>query len=279
MRLQGQLLRWFQGAGEVPWGSAPGDYDPAAVSETLGRVGRLFGPRRYFGLEARGLEAMPAPPVLLVSNHSGGTSIPDVWGLLAAWYRHFGVERPLHVLAHEIILGTSATARYFGRRGVLAAEPGIARAVLTEHRRDLLLMPGGDLDTWRPHRDRYRVCFGGRLGYARLALETGVPIVPVASAGAHDTLYILSRGDRLAKALGLHRVARAQVWPVHLSLPWGLAVGPWPHLPVPVKLRYRFGSALTPGPDERAEALDERVRSAVQGLLDGLEAETRGRRD
>lgn len=261
----------------MPWGAAPLDYDPAAVAETLRRAGRLFGRRRYFGLEARGLGQVPPSPVLLVSNHSGGTSIPDVWGLLAVWYRHFGVERPLHVLAHEIILGTAATARYFGRRGVLAAEPEIARAVLTEHRRDLLLMPGGDLDTWRPHRDRYRVCFGGRLGYARLALEAGVPIVPVAGAGAHDTLYVLSRGERLAKAMGLHAIARAQVWPVHLSLPWGLAVGPWPHLPLPVRLRYRFGAALAPGPTETAEALDRRVRAAVQTLLDQLEAEARGR--
>src|ERR1700749_1055823 len=109
-----------------------------------------------------------------------------------------------------------------------------------------MVMPGGDLDTWRPYSQRYRVRFSGRTGYARTALRAGVPIVPMANAGAHETLIVLSDGRRLAKALHLQELARASIWPVHLSLPWGLAIGPWPHIPVAALPRYRIGPAVPP---------------------------------
>jgi len=225
------------------------------------------------------MEHVPRTPTMIVSNHSGGTTIPDVWGFAFAWYQRFGASRPIHPLAHEMILSTQATARFFGRLGVLRAGRGVANEVLTRWQRDLLVMPGGDLDTWRPYKDRYRVQFGGRIGYARTAIVAGVPIVPVANAGAHETLLVLSDGRALAQRLHLHELTRANVFPIHLSLPWGLTIGPWPHLPLPTRLRYRFGApiappALAPGEvptDDAVGDLDAQVRTAVQGLLDQLQ--------
>ncbi len=142
-----------------------------------------------------------------------------------------------------------------------------------------MVMPGGDMDTWRPYSERWRVRFGGRTGYARLALEARVPIVPLAHAGAHETLIVLTDGRRLAQALRLPEIARASIWPIHLSLPWGLAVGPWPHIPTPARFRYRLGAPVPPpaelGPGEEpsedlVRAYDARVQAAVQGLLDEL---------
>ena len=259
--------------GRLPLGESPDAFDPELVQQVVRRVGRLFGPRAYFGLSIHGLEALPPPPAMLVSNHSGGTLIPDVWGLGVAWYRHFGKARPLYVLGHELIFSTERTGRFFERCGVLRASNATARRVLAAGR-DLLALPGGDVDTWRPYKDRYKVCFAGRKGYARLAIEAGVPLVPVAHAGAHETLRVLTSGRRLAKWLGLQRVFRAQVFPVHLSLPWGLAVGPLPHLPWPARFRYLVGDAIEPGEGaaspELVDALDARVRAAVQAQLDLL---------
>lgn len=279
---KGRLLKWFLGDRGAHWGTDPSEYTPSAVEETLSSMGRLFGPGCYFGLEINGWENVPNAPTMLVSNHSGGTTIPDVWGLLVGWYRHFGTSRPCHPMAHEIILGTETTARFFSRRGVLKAHPNVAADVLTRFQRDLLVMPGGDLDTWRPYRERYTVRFGGRRGYARLALRTGVPVVPVANAGAHETLLVLTDGRKLARKLGLYDVARAEIFPVHLSLPWVIGIGPLPHLPTPVTLRYRIGApvpppeGVTPGTeptDEQVEQYDARVQQAVQGLLDELRRE------
>ena len=254
----------------MAWGSDPAAFDPLAVEQTLEWVGKLFGEHRYFRLDARGLENVPRAPAMIVSNHSGGTTIPDVWGFAVAWYRHFGL-RPLHFMTHEIILATDVTGEYFARRGALRASTAMAREALARFGRDVMVMPGGDVDAWRPHRDRYRVEFAGRIGYARLALELGVPIVPVANAGPHETLWVLSDGRRIARAIGLHKIARAEIWPVHMSIPWGLAIGPWPHLPLPTTFRYRVGEPITPRGDARD--LDARVRGAVQRLLDDLASE------
>jgi 1-acyl-sn-glycerol-3-phosphate acyltransferase len=279
---KGSFLKWFLGDRGAHWGTDPGQYKPASVEETVSSMGRLFGPGRYFGLDVQGWENVPDAPAMLISNHSGGTTIPDVWGLLIGWYRHFGAHRPIHPLAHEIILSTEVTARFFSSRGVLKAHPGVAADVLTRFRRDVLVMPGGDLDTWRPYSQRYTVRFGGRRGYARLALRTGVPIIPVANAGAHETLFVLTDGRKIARALGLYDVARAEIFPVHLSLPWGLGIGPLPHLPTPVNLRYKIGKpvALPDGAElgrepteDQVQAYDAHVQAAVQSLLDELRHE------
>ena len=70
------------------------------------------------------------------------------------------------------------------------------------------------------------------------------------------------------------------MFPIHLSLPWGLAIGPWPHLPLPVTLRYRFGAPIEPNwrgagepPEAKVRALDEKVRASMQTQLDSLRAE------
>jgi 1-acyl-sn-glycerol-3-phosphate acyltransferase len=276
---QSHILDWLHKSQQVAWGADPGAYDPEAVRRTLPGVKKLFGPGRYFGVDVRGWQHVPEAPCMIVSNHSGGTTIPDVWGFVSAWYQNYGVHRPLHPLAHEIILSTRLTGEYFARRGVLRGNREVALAVLRDFKRDLMVMPGGDLDTWRPYSQRYQVRFGGRTGYARLALQTGVPIVPVAHAGAHETLIVLSDGRRLARAVGLQRIARASIWPVHLSLPWGLAIGPWPHIPTPARFRYRIGApvappvVLAPGEEPKEEevrAYDHAVQSAVQALLDEL---------
>ncbi len=276
------LLRWLhRDTGTPDGGNDPGSYDPEAVAQVLRFARRFFGLGKYFALDVRGMEHVPRKPVMVVSNHSGGTSIPDVWGFGYAWYQHFGLDRPIHPLAHEIIMSTRTTARFFGRIGVLRAGRGVAADVLTRWGRDLLVMPGGDVDTWRPYRERYTVRFGGRTGYARTAITAGVPIVPVANAGAHETLMVLSDGQRLARWMRLPQLTRASVWPVHLSLPWGLAIGPWPHLPLPGTLRYRVAPAvqpplLAPGAepsDEMVDDVDATVRASVQGLLDELKRE------
>ena len=239
-----KLMRWLQRDKPVAWGLSPDELDPHLVMQTVRAASRMFGKGRYFGLEVDGIERVPDENVMIVSNHSGGTTIPDVWGFGVAWYRHFGASRPIHPMAHEMVFSLPSVAKFFGRRGVLRGSRQTAWTVLNEYHRDLMVMPGGDVDTWRPYSKRYDVTFGGRKGYAVTALKAGVPIVPVANAGAHQTLYVISDGRRLARALRLPQIARAQIFPVSLSFPWGLTIGPLPHLPIPTTLRYKFASRL-----------------------------------
>ena len=63
-----------------------------------------------------------------------------------------------------------------------------------------------------------------------------MPITPVVSVGAHETLFVLARGNELAKKLGLTRI-RVDVLPFWLGLPFGIGWGPIPNLPLPSKIK------------------------------------------
>lgn len=270
------LGRFFDSVNESEWGRNKGGYDPKAIAKAVKRLSHFFGKGRYFRVATAGWEKVPDAPVLLVANHSGGTSIPDAWGLGYCWYKMLGFERPVHPLAHDMVFALKATAKPFSELGVLRASPSVALEALTEWKRDIVVMPGGDVETWRPYKDRFTVRWAGRTGYAKLALKAGVPIVPVACAGAHSTLMVLTDGRRFARRIGLHKIARSDVFPVHLSLPWGVGIGPLPHLPLPARFRFLVGDPIYPNaspndPDgETAVELDARVRERMQILLSEL---------
>ena len=263
------------------WGESVDDRDRDAVERAVQRLAPLFCADGPYPCEPRGMEQIPASPVLLISNHSGGVLIPDAWGLGYIWYTHFGFDRPLHGMAHEMLFKVRGTGEPMARLGALKASRSNAIAAMRDWRHDIAVMPGGDVDVFRPYTDRFKVSFGGRTGYARIALQAGVPIVPVANSGAHETLIVLKRGRRIAKALGLHKLTRSEVFPISLSIPWGLTIGPVPNVPFPARFRYRFGAPIqleaepaeAPTPAQ-IEELDRRVRAAMQDQLDQLRDET-----
>lgn len=274
------VSRIFANKLDPQWGARIDGYDPAAMERAVGHLQRWFGPHdRYFRVSSAGWDNVPEAPAVIVANHSGGTTIPDAWGLAWCWYQQFGFHRTVHPMAHDMVWVVPAVARRFAALGILRANRELAHEVLTEWKHDIIVMPGGDRETWRPYRDRHRVCWHGRKGYVRTALRAGVPVVPIACAGAHSTLVVLSDGRRAARALGFRRLARAEIFPVHLSFPWGLGVGPLPHIPPPSHFRYLVGNPVQPTeevlrgaePSELAvREMDARVRAEMQRMLDRL---------
>src|SRR5438270_349465 len=102
--------------------------------------------------------------------------------------------------------------------GPVAASPAnMGRAV--ERDAALLVYPGGDVETFRPSWESDQVDFAHRTGFVRLALEHGVPVVPVVAIGGQETGLFLGRGRRLARALGLQRMMRLSVLPPVLGPP------------------------------------------------------------
>ncbi|MBK8695828.1 MAG: hypothetical protein IPN17_27080 [Deltaproteobacteria bacterium] len=81
----------------------------------------------------------------------------------------------------------------------------------------VLVFPGGDADSLRPWSARRELRFEGRQGYARLAMETGAPIVPVVTAGAHESFVVLRQGLGLARAVGVTKWLRFRSFPVTLA--------------------------------------------------------------
>ncbi len=282
-----RLAEFLRSEESLNSGCSASERDPELVEGLLRRMKGLFGPGKYFRVSVDGWDNVPEEASIFVSNHSGGTVIPDVWGFGYAWHERFGMERPLHPLAHDMVFAIPQMGRLLGRLGVLRARTGRAYKTLTHWRRDVMVMPGGDRDAWRPFRERYKVKFAGRKGYARLALRAGTPVIPMANAGAHQTLIVLTDGVPFAKFLRLDQAFRASIFPVSLSFPWGLTIGPWPHVPMPTHLRYKLGKAIHPPPEYKGHydipnkvvaEFDAQVQTAVQGLLDKLRADRRAER-
>ena len=86
--------------------------------------------------------------------------------------------------------------------GTVAASPENAEKALEPARRCSSIPAATTRCTGRAGRVA-AVDFGGRHGFLRLALDQGVPIVPVVSIGGQETALFLSRGEWLAKTLRL----------------------------------------------------------------------------
>ena len=198
-------------------------------SDAVMRAARVLGPvtRRAFRYEMRGLEEVPPGPCLLVGNHSGAGVI-EVLCMLPAWHARFGESRPVYAMTNKVSLSYPAAGPWLRSVGAVPASYGNGRAFLADGK-DVLAFPGGDVESFRPFYQPRKVVFGERRGYVRLALEAGVPIVPIATLGAHHT-YLLAPGNAwLAKKLGLKKHLRLDSVPLTLGaagavLATGLAV-------------------------------------------------------
>jgi 1-acyl-sn-glycerol-3-phosphate acyltransferase len=228
-------------------GSEPLDWfdrrDPEYIRRTLPGMKAISDV--YFRGEVRGLENIPADgPVLLVGNHSGGTLIADTFVLSQAFYEHFGPVRAFHQLAHDLVFQVPGVRAILSRWGTVPASPDNMKRAL-DRDAALLVYPGGDYETYRPSWESATLDFDGRKGFARLALEYDVPIVPVVSIGGQETALFLGRGQRFARALQLDRLARLKVLPPVLGPPFGATIMDLPlRVPLPAKITVSVGAPI-----------------------------------
>jgi 1-acyl-sn-glycerol-3-phosphate acyltransferase len=226
--------------------------DPDYIRATLPTLHANNGV--YFRPDVSGLEHIPAEgPVLLVGNHSGGTLIADTFVFAQHFYEHFGPDRRFHQLAHDLVFKLTGLRTLVQKYGTVPASPQNMATALDKDAA-LLVYPGGDEETFRPTWEGDQVDFAGRTGWVKLALEHGVPVVPVVSIGGQETALFLGRGRRVASALSLDRLARLKVLPAVLGPPFGVTVLDLPiRFPLPAKIAIR----VMPPIDLREELGDE----------------------
>ena len=218
---------------------------PGAVSAAL--LALLY--RYWWRVHVSGIDRVPVSgPALVVANRAP-TLVP---------YEAF-------VITHAL-----ATAPPVGRRAVALVE-GLLRPVpaltisaaslrrVLERGDVVVVCPEGPRALYRPFRDRYRVASFGRNPFARVALEVGAPIVPVAVIGAAETHPVVTRFDALGQALGLPTL------PITPTFPWLGVAG---LMPLPTKWTLHFGPALEIGSaPESPGRLRARVRERLQSII------------
>jgi 1-acyl-sn-glycerol-3-phosphate acyltransferase len=260
-----------------------GEWDLAGPDEAMMQRQKFFWNTLvdyWFRMEMDGWENLPDPPVLLIGIHSGAPFVWDAWTVGVQWWRRFGQERVLHGTAHDALMAIPLIGRYFRCMGVLPAAPDSIATALAEGR-DVALWPGGEVDSLRPWVERDSANLAGRKGFVKMAIRTGVPIVPIATVGGADAMPVLIRGDRLSKTLGLDRLLRLKVFPMAISLPWGIAPAMLPQFPLPAKIRTRLMPPIElDGDPKRADDavyVDRKYRAVQDTIQAGMDALARRR--
>lgn len=217
---------------------------------------------------------VPDEPVLFVSNHGFG-GLVDLNVLAITRIRDVAqITRPTTSLVHQLAwtLGVGPLVEAVGGRP--ASKQAADDAFAADNH--VLVSPGGDLDAGKSWRDRNRIQFDQRCGFARLAIEHGVPVVPIVTAGAGESALVISDGQRLARALRLPKLLRLKALPISLTAPWGLSIGVagmLPYTAAPAKLSSAVLPAMTPQPGESAEDFAQRIQTAMQSRMDDLVAD------
>lgn len=239
----------------------------AAVAEaTLRALSRY-----WWRVEAFGLDRVPASGrVLLVVNRAGGMLPYDALVLALALR---DARRPARALvdgwfAHLPLVGSA-----LGRAGLLGGTPAVARRLL-ERDEAVVVHPEGTHAFGKRFARRYRLASFGRGGFARVAIETGAPIVPIALVGAEESQPVLGRVDGLGRLLGLPTL------PLTATFPW---LGLPGLVPLPTKWTLHVGDPLdtaarTTPADARDPALVGRLRDQVRERLQALVTESVRRR-
>lgn len=218
----------------------PFQRDPRLPEEFLPYL-KAFG--LYSSTEIRGWENLPAEgPFLLVANHSGGAESNDTAAFCARWIEERGPEAPLYSLAYDLVFSFPVIGPVLPKLGIIPASHENARRALAMGAA-VLVFPGGDYEVFRTWSHRNRIEFAGHKGFAELAVATGVPVVPMTIHGAHESTFVLTRGEGIARRLGLHRL-HVKSFPIIWNIPFGVTPVFVPSFHPPAKVTLQLGEPL-----------------------------------
>ncbi|MGW1741834.1 lysophospholipid acyltransferase family protein [Nocardia sp. NPDC001965] len=238
---------------------------------------RAWSSPRFFGLDNIPAEG----PVLLVANHNL-LGLIDAPLLLPEVLRTRG--RLIRGLAENLLISVPGVRHLLHYYGSVRGTRDNCRALL-EQGEVVLVFPGGGREAIRRKGEKYALRWEGRTGFARMAIECGVPIVPVAMVGVDDAYDIVADKDdrllrplrQLVEALGIH---------AELTPPLVRGIGLTP-IPRPERFYFTAGTPIDTGAwrdtgniDEAAGQLSLVVQKAVREevlFLLGHQAVDRGR--
>lgn len=219
--------------------------------------------RRYHRFRTFGLEHLTGAESRLVVGYHGRGIAHDLCLLSTVLVDEFGYLP--HGVVHAAARRLPVMKQVVEQLQMIAGDDEEMVRQIIARGEHIIVAPGGTREACRSVGVRYRVDWGGRLGYLRFAARYGLPIVPVAAAGVDDTYIGLNDGYRTGKRLKV---------PLRLPLWFGVGLGGlFPlTLPLPARITQVIGPPIPVDvdPDDRdgLEALNARVVAQVQDQLD-----------
>ena len=147
----------------------------------VGPLSRLTQPTLY------GVDRLPADGSLLVGNHTiyGFLDLPFM--MAEIWKRRRLAIRGLGEHAHYAV---PLWRELLGVGGMVRGTRENVRALMRE-RQTILVFPGGAREVNKRRGQQYQLLWRERIGFARLAIERGYPVVPFAAVGGDDMFDVI----------------------------------------------------------------------------------------
>jgi 1-acyl-sn-glycerol-3-phosphate acyltransferase len=206
-----------------------------------------------------GVERIPAGRALVVANHAFGWDVAFPMEAVAR-----GTGRPVWALGEHLWWSVPGVRRLAAAVGVVDGRPQNAERLLAADQ-IVFVLPGGLREAVKPHELRYRLLWGRRYGFVRVAARTGAPILPLACLGADEWFDFV--GDAFA---------RGRRWHLRIPIPRPSRVLPIPHQ---APLHYVIGEPIdTAGVNPEDPRAVRRVRREVEGALHEIIEEELARR-
>ena len=222
--------------------------------------------QKWFRIEARGVENLPAEGgALVVSNHSGTLPVDGMMTMLTI---HDQTGRFLRPLGADLVFRMPVVSSLARKGGATLACNEDAERMLAGG--ELVgVWPEGFKGIGKPFHDRYKLQRFGRGGFVAAALRTGVPIVPLSVVGAEEIFPLIGNVPALARLLGIPYV------PITPLFPW---LGPLGLVPLPSKWLMEFGEPIRTDEYDAGSADDpmlvfnvtDQVRETIQQSLYSL---------
>lgn len=205
----------------------------------------------YHGFEAEGESNIPSKgPALIVFYHC--------FNPLDAWYfgmRHYlKTGRLIRGLGDRWLFTTPGFKQLCEAVGGVPGNPKVARKLLDDGHL-VGVAPGGVREAIAGKKYKYQLLWKNRLGFARLALEAKVPIIPGFTENS-DEMYQVPLADTNFFR-NLYEVTRLPLVPF-----FGIGL-----FPFPVKLKAHFGEPIMPESNDTPESLARKTAKAVEDLI------------
>jgi 1-acyl-sn-glycerol-3-phosphate acyltransferase len=221
---------------------------------------------KWFRIEVRGVENIPADGgALVVSNHSG--TIP-VDGLMTMVTVHDHAHRFLRPLGADLVFKMPIVSELARKGGVTLACNEDAERML-KGGEIVGVWPEGFKGIGKPYSERYKLQRFGRGGFVSAAIRTGVPIIPTSVVGAEEIYPLVGNIPSLARLLGVPYIPVTPFFPL---------LGPLGLVPLPSKWIIEFGEPIRTDVYDAGAAEDpmlvfnvtDQVRETIQQTLYGL---------
>jgi 1-acyl-sn-glycerol-3-phosphate acyltransferase len=219
-----------------------------------------------------GTELLPETgPALFVGNHT-------IFGLLdlPLLIMHVHRERGLFLrgLGDHVHFKVPLWGEFLRRFGAVDGTRDNARELLRQGE-PVLVLPGGGREVAKRKDERYELIWKRRMGFARLAIEAGCPVVPFGAVGAEETYDIVA--DAESAVMAPMRAAFERLGG-RTELLWPLARGfAGTPLPKPERFYFAFGEPIDTArygkrhEDGRAvRGLRDRTKRAVEERVEFL---------